>query len=167
MAENETGAAAQEAENAPQLALQRIYVKDISFESPNSPDVFQIKWAPQVKLDINSGAKKIKDGLFEVVLTLTASVSNEDQPAYLVEVQQAGIFAIQGLEGTQLEQALAVFCPNLLFPYAREAIDSMLLKGSFPPMHLAPVNFEAIYFEAKKRQQQEQEGGEAAPDTTH
>lgn len=170
MAENETTneqAAAQAGQ--PQFVMQRIYVKDLSFESPRSPVAFQEKWAPQVKLDANTSASKIKDDIYEAVLTLTVTVKNNDETAYLVEVQQAGIFGIKGVEGAALERAIGAFCPNILFPYAREAVDSLVVRGNFPPMHLAPINFEAVFAEAKKRQA-EQVGKQAespATDTTH
>lgn len=169
MAENDQGneqAAAEAAAEQPQFAMQRIYMKDLSFESPRAPVVFQEKWAPQVKLDVNTGAKKIKDDIFEVVLTLTITVTNNDETAYLAEVQQAGVFAIKGLDQANLEHTLGAYCPNILFPYAREAVDNLVVRGSFPPMHLAPVNFDAIFAEAKKRQAEQQNGaGEA--ETTH
>lgn len=170
-ANEQTEAAGAAEANQPQFGMQRIYVKDLSFESPRSPLAFQEKWAPQVKLDANTNATKVKDNLYEVVLTLTITVKNNDETAYLVEVQQAGVFAIAGMEGAALEHAIGAFCPNILFPYAREAIDSLVVRGNFPPMHLAPINFEAVFAEAKKRQaeqaQSSQEGGSEQPETTH
>lgn len=169
MAENDQSneqAAAQNTAEQPQFALQRIYMKDLSFESPRAPMVFQEKWAPQVKLDVNTGAKKVKDDIFEVVLTLTITVNNNDETAYLAEVQQAGVFAIKGLDAANLEHTLGAYCPNILFPYAREAVDNLVVRGSFPPMHLAPVNFDAIFAEAKKRQA-EQQSGTGESETTH
>lgn len=163
MADNETAVGA-EAVPTPQLALQRIYVKDMSFESPESPQVFLQKDNPQVKLDIGSSARKFDDGLFEVVLTVTATATSGEKTVYLVEIQQAGVFAVVGIEGADLEKALASFCPNVLFPYLRESIDGLLIKGGFPPLHLAPMNFEAIYAQAK---QQQAAGGnsQAQPET--
>ncbi len=152
MADNETAVGA-EAAPTPQLALQRIYVKDMSFESPQAPLVFMEKGNPQVKLDIGSGARKVEDGLFEVVLTVTATATSSEKTVYLVEIQQAGVFAVVGIEGAELEKALTTFCPNVLFPYLRESVDGLLIKGGFPPLHLAPMNFEAIYAQAKRQQQ--------------
>jgi len=137
------------------FALQRIYVKDLSFESPNSPQIFQKQWKPEVKMDLSTKNKKIAENLYEVVISVTLTVSVEGMTAYIVEVQQAGIFAVQGVEGPQLAQALNAFCPNLLFPYLRETIDTTVVKGSFPAMMLAPVNFDAIFAQAVMQKQKE------------
>ncbi len=145
----------------PQFALQRIYIKDSSFESPNAPAVFQKQWKPQINLDLNTSNQRVSDTQFEVVLSLTLTAKLEDKVAFIVEVQQAGVFMVQGIEGAQLAQMLGAFCPNLLFPYAREAIDGLVIKGSFPALMLAPVNFDAIYAEAVRRQQEQ--ASESAP----
>ena len=129
-----------------QFALQRIYVKDASFESPKSPHGFRAQWKPKVNLELNSRYFMIENGLYEVVLHVTVSASTEDDGLmYLVEVQQAGIFLVDGIEENARLHVLGSFCPNVLFPYAREVVDSLVLKGSFPPLMLNPVNFDAIY----------------------
>ncbi len=142
-----------------QLGLQRIYVKDVSFESPLSPAGFRGQWQPKVNLELNSRNIEIEANLYEVILSVTITAKTEDDDVmYLVEVQQAGIFMIQGLEDEARQQTLGSYCPNVLFPYAREAIDSLVLKGSFPPLMLAPVNFDAIYQQTlveRARQQNE------------
>lgn len=139
-----------------QFALQRIYVKDLSFESPKAPEMFQAQWQPEVKLDLNTSNRQLHDDLFEVVLSLTITVQNgpEDnkETAFLAEVQQAGVFLIKGLGEEELHRTLGAFCPNILFPYAREAIDNLVLRGSFPPLMLAPVNFDALYLQAREQQ---------------
>ncbi|PIE43618.1 MAG: protein-export chaperone SecB [Gammaproteobacteria bacterium] len=160
MAENQ-GASEQQ---APQFALQRIYIKDVSFESPNSPDIFQGEWKPQVHLDLNTANKKLTDTQFEVIVSLTVTAKIGEKTAFIVEIQQAGVFLINGIEGAQLGQTLGAFCPNVLFPYAREAVDNLIGKGSFPPLMLAPVNFDAIYAEALRRKQAE---GEEQKGTAH
>ena len=143
-------------DQGPQFALQRIYVKDMSFESPRSPQGFKQQWKPQINLELNSSNTMIEDKLYEVVLSLTLTAKNEEEEViFLVEVQQAGIFHIQGLEEDPLQQTLGSFCPNVLFPYARETVDSVVGKGSFPPLMLAPVNFDAIYAESLKRRAQQ------------
>lgn len=152
--------ATQEQGQKGQFGVQRIYMKDISFESPNNPEIFRSQWKPQINMDLNTASKKLGDDLYEVVLTLTVKAENDGNTAFLVEVQQAGIFKIGGLEGPALHQAVGAFCPNLLFPYAREAIDSLVIKGSFPALMLAPVNFDAIY--AQSLQQQAQQEAQAA-----
>ena len=134
----------------PKFAIQRVYVKDISFESPGAPDTFRIQGKPSVNLDLNTKNQSLEDGLWEVVLTLTITAKAEDERTlYLAEVQQAGVFEIAGLEGEMAEQTLASLCPSILFPYARENIDSLITKGTFPPLMLAPVNFDALYEQAK------------------
>ena len=133
-------------EEKAQFALQRIYVKDASFESPKSPHGFREQWKPKVNLELNSRHELIEDSLYEVVLHVTVTAATEDDEVmYLVEVQQAGIFLVDGLEENARLHTLGSFCPNVLFPYAREVVDSMVLKGSFPPLMLNPVNFDAIY----------------------
>jgi len=154
---------AKNAENQPQFALQRLFLKDISFESPNSPEVFRGQWSPQVKLDVNTGAKVLEGDLYEVVLTVTVTVENADKVAYLVEVKQAGLFGLKNITDEVKKQALGTICPTTLFPYAREAVDNMATRGGFPPLHLAPINFEALYAEAAGRQAEQQ----GAADTTH
>ncbi|MDN3525050.1 protein-export chaperone SecB [Halomonas sabkhae] len=146
-----------------QFALQRIYVKDLSFEAPNSPAVFQQPFKPKVGLDLDTSHQKIDEDLYEVVVKVTAQVthSEEGTTSFLAEVEQAGMFRIGGLEGTQLDHTLGAFCPNVLFPYARECIDSLVNRGGFPPLMLAPVNFEAIYAQRKQREAEQQQGEQA------
>ena len=129
----------------PQFGIQRIFTKDVSFESPNSPEIFRQEWKPQIKLDLNTQTKALDESTFEVVLTLTVSAKIEDQTAFLCEVQQAGIFTISGFPDENRDQMLGAYCPNILFPYARETIDQAVTKGSFPALMLAPVNFDALY----------------------
>src|SRR5690606_31431029 len=144
MAEEQQNATANGA-NQPQVqfALQRIYVKDLSFESPKAPAVFQAQWNPQVNLDLNTRHNKLQDDIYEVVLSLSATVTNgAEEVTFIAEVQQAGIFAISGLDENSMRHTLGAFCPNILFPYAREAIDNLVSRGSFPPLMLAPVNLD-------------------------
>ncbi len=132
-----------------QFALQRIYIKDASFESPQAPNGFKSKWKPRVSLELNSRHAEVDENLFEVVLHITVTAkTGDDQTMYLVEVQQAGIFMVTGMAEDVRQQTLGSYCPNVLFPYAREALDALVLKGSFPPLLLAPVNFDAIYQQA-------------------
>lgn len=142
-----------------QFSLQRIYVKDLSFESPKAPSVFQSQWNPHVNLDLNTRHTQLQDGIHEVVLNLSATVTNgEEDVTFIAEVQQAGIFAISGLDEAAMRHTLGAFCPNILFPYAREAIDNLVLRGSFPPLMLSPVNFDALYAQAEQRRAQEAAG---------
>jgi len=152
-----------------QFVLQRIYTKDLSFESPSTPDVFKKQWQPKVNVDLNTKSDKIDDaGNFEVVLTITITAKIDDDTAFLIEVQQAGIFMIAGFEGENLRRLLGTAAPNILFPYARESIDAIAVKGGFPPVMLAPVNFDALYQQAlAQAQAQQAEGEESAPAATH
>ena len=139
-----------------QFSLQRIYIKDASFESPRAPEAFRQQWKPQVNLELNSRHVDLGDENHEVILSLTVTARNEEEEViYLVEVQQAGVFMLKGLNDEVLAQTLGSFCPNVLFPYAREAIDSIVIKGSFPALMLAPVNFDAIYAQAKAQTEQQ------------
>lgn len=167
MAENQQGAAGSDNQNQAQFALQRIYVKDLSFESPNSPVVFQEQWKPQVNLDLNTSHSKVSDNQYEVVLSLTVTAKIGEKVAYIVEVQQAGVFLVSGIEGAQLGQMLGAYCPTILFPYARETIDTVVNKGSFPALMLAPVNFDAIYAQALQRKQEEGQGEAPTGEQTH
>ena len=155
------GAAQQE---GPQFGLQRIYLKDCSFESPRSPSVFQKQWAPKINFDIKTRSEKVQDDVFEVVISLTAEAQIDDEAAYLAEVHQAGIFTVKDFSDAEAEQILAAVCPNILFPYAREAIDALVTKGSFPALMLSPINFDALYAQ-KKQAEAEQGGAAAAPES--
>lgn len=155
MAENDQQAAAgsnqNDNQNQPQFALQRIYLKDLSFESPNAPEVFQQQWKPAVNMDLNTSHSKVSDTQYEVVLSMTITAKVDDKVAYLVEIQQAGVFLLNGFPEQQIPPMLGAYCPNLLFPYARETIDNVVNKGSFPSLMLAPVNFDALYAQEMAR----------------
>ena len=147
-------AAAEEAQG-PQFSLQRIYVRDLSFEAPKSPAIFRQEWTPSVGLDLNTRQKQLEGDFHEVVLTLSVTVKNGEEVAFSAEVQQPGIFLIQGLDEASMSHTLGAFCPNILFPYARETLDSLVTRGSFPALMLAPVNFDALYAQELQRMQQE------------
>jgi len=125
--------------------IQRIYTKDISFEAPNAPQVFQKEWEPEVKLDLDTASSQLADNVYEVVLRVTVTATVGEDSAFLCEVQQAGIFSIGGIEGNQMAHCLGAYCPNILFPYARECITSLVSRGTFPQLNLAPVNFDALF----------------------
>lgn len=140
-------------QDEPQFMIQRIYIKDASFETPNSPAVFRDEWEPKLNLEINTSNTLLEKNVYEVVLDITATVSNNDNVAFLSEVKQAGIFTIEGAPEDQLDHLLGSFCPNILFPYAREAVSDMVIKASFPQLVLAPVNFDALYMQQKEEQE--------------
>ncbi|MDH3633125.1 MAG: protein-export chaperone SecB [Gammaproteobacteria bacterium] len=147
-----------------QFAIQKLYVKDASFESPNSPRLFGFeKWNPKIELNISNEQKHIEEDLYEIVLKITVTVSHEDETAFLVEVQQAGLFKVGGFDEDQKKYLLGSQCLNILFPYAREAISDLSVRGGFPPLTLSPVSFDALYQQHLQRQQAEQ--GET--DATH
>lgn len=137
----------------PQFALQRIYLKDASFEVPGAPRVFLQSWNPEVSIDLSTATVRLEDGNhFEVTLSLTVTAKNEGQNAFLVEVKQAGIFQAQGFSEADLGPLLGAYCPNLLFPYAREAVSDIVGKGSFPQLLLQPINFDAVFAESQRAQ---------------
>ena len=164
MSETAGGAAASQGEQAaqPQLGLQKIYLKDMSFESPHSPDVFRRPWKPKHQLDLNTRFRRVDENAYEVVLTISIEAKDdEDRVGFIIELQQAGIFAIAGLDDARLSYTLSTYCPNVLFPYARETIDALATRGAFPALMLAPVNFDALYAEAMR--QRAEEGGPPPP----
>jgi len=148
----------QDQQKGPQFTIQRIYTKDVSFETPNSPGIFTEKWEPQVNVDLNTTGNKLAEGVYEVVLAVTVTTKLGDKTAYLAEVKQAGIFNIEGFAEQDLGAMLHSYCPNLLFPYVREVVSDLVSKGSFPQLLLQPINFDALY--AQHLQQQQQKGGE-------
>lgn len=143
--------------SAPQFEIQRIFVKDLSFEAPNTPHTFIEEWKPEVTLNLETKSNKVQDNLHEVVLSITATVSTAKKTAFLIEVHQAGVFMINGFTNDQLHQMLGSFCPNILFPYAREVVSDVVVRGGFPQLILAPVNFDALY-----AQHMDKQGGEGA-----
>jgi preprotein translocase subunit SecB len=153
MTEQASNGAAQNEQN-PQFSLQRIYVRDLSFEAPKSPEIFRQEWSPSVALDLNTRHKSLEGDFHEVVLTLSVTVKTGEETAFIAEVQQAGIFLIKGLDAASMSHTLGAFCPNILFPYARETLASLVTRGSFPALMLAPVNFDALYAQELQRQQQ-------------
>ena len=134
----------------PNFSIARIYTKDLSLESPKSPKIFESNWQPKLGLDVDVQHSVLNEGLFEVVLKLAVTVTTEDQTAFLIEVQQAGIFAIAGFDDATRDQILGAMCHNILFPYARETIDMLAVKASFPAPMLAPINFDAM-LEARRQ----------------
>ncbi|MEW5833739.1 MAG: protein-export chaperone SecB [Pseudomonadota bacterium] len=148
----------------PQLALQKIYVKDVSFEAPNAPQIFQDMGVneeqPQVQLNLGQRATDLGDDLYEVVLSLTLTCTIGERTAYLAEVHQAGLFGIAGFGPEDHAGIIGSYCPNLLFPYARQVISQLVLEGGFPPFLLQPINFDALYAEQMRRNAM---GGETAP----
>ena len=158
MAEEQIQAAATEEQQA-QFQLQKMYVKDVSFELPNAPQVFQEDGQVEIKMNLSQRVDKLADDVHEVVLTVTVTANIEDKTAYLAEVAQAGIFAINGLNEQALHAALNTLCPHTLFPYARRCITDLVADGGFPPLVLQPINFDQIY--AQRLQEAQAQAGSA------
>lgn len=154
-----------ETQEQTQFALQRIYTKDISFEAPNSPAAFTKQWKPEVKLDLNTSGRKVDEQHYEVSVKVTITAKNDDETAFLVELVQCGLFVAINIPEQQLGAMLGAMCPNILFPYLRENIDNLVVKGGFPALMLAPINFEALY--QKRAQEAQAAQQEAAEQPTH
>jgi preprotein translocase subunit SecB len=152
MADNEQANSQTDAESA-SLQVRKIYIKDASFESPSAPAIFTADWDPALAVDVDHEINMLSDDTYDLVLTIRAQATVEDTTAFLVEVQQGGIFFITGHTEDQLQRRLNVYCLRVLYPYACAAVDSLLVKGGFPPIHLGPINFDARY-----RQMLEQAG---------
>jgi len=139
--------------NEPEFGIQRLYVKDLSFEAPNSPQVFLDEWQPELDMDLATKANALGDNNHEVVLTITVTVKMKDKTIFLIEVHQAGIFTIKNFPEDQTRPMLGSFCPNILYPYAREAVTDIVVRGGFPQLYLTPVNFDALFEQHEKNQQ--------------
>ncbi len=138
-----------------QFAIQKIYTKDVSFETPNSPQIFTQKWEPAVDINLGTQVETLDKNLYEVALTVTTTVKCGETVAYLAEVCQSGIFVLEGFGEQEMGPMLGSFCPNILFPYAREAVTDLVTKGGFPQLLLAPVNFDALYAQHIQQLQQQ------------
>ena len=148
MAEQNNGAVG--ADQA-QFSIQKIYVKDVSFEVPGAPQVFSEPGQPQLELNLNQKVGRVGDGLFEVILGITLTCKLTDKTIYLAEIQQAGLFSLAGFDDRTLDMMLGTYCPNVLFPYARQFLGELVAQGGFPPFYLQPINFEALYAEGLRR----------------
>jgi len=144
-----------------QFSIQKVYTKDISFESPNTPKIFTEKWEPAIDFNLGTHVTALENSLYEVALTVTITVKLGETTAYLVEVNQAGIFTLIGFTDQEMGPMVGSFCPNILFPYAREAVSDLVAKGGFPQLLLAPVNFDALYAQHIQQLQQQAPGSDA------
>jgi preprotein translocase subunit SecB len=135
------------------LSITKIYLKDFSFESPQAPAIFrQGDWKPQTNLNLRSAHTAIDGDFHEIVLTITIEAKESDKTCFLIELQQAGLFEVAGYEGEEMQAIVGSFCPNILFPYARESLASLIQKGGFPEFVLQPINFDALYMQSKQQQ---------------
>lgn len=167
--ENNTTPTAGEEQSAPHFAIQRIYLKDISFETPMGVEAFIKPEKPKIQQDLNIQVNQVNESTVEVVLLITITATTESRTVFLVEIKQAGLFNIFGFEGAQLTQIINTACPQILFPYAREAVDSILNRGGFPPLMMPPINFDAVFVQAVQvaRQQAQQTKSEPEAAESH
>ena len=160
--ETTNGAAvpAQQDAAGPAFSVEKIYVKDVSFEAPGAPAIFSEQGQPDLQLNLNQRVQRLNEALFEVVLTVTLTCKVGDKTAYVAEVEQAGVFGLVGLQPQAIDVLLGTQCPNILFPYVRQIVGELIQAGGFPPFLLQPINFDALYAETL-RQRQQQAGGQA------
>ncbi|MFM9834834.1 MAG: protein-export chaperone SecB [Methylophilaceae bacterium] len=150
MAKDKAAPAETEQNTQPGFAIEKLYVKDASIEVPNAPQIFTDRTPPQVNVELGQTAQKLDEGIYEVAIKVTVTAKMGENTAFLVEVVQAGIFAIRNIPEENLEVIAAVTCPNILFPYAREAVSDMVTRAGFAPVLLNPINFEALYMQQKE-----------------
>ena len=146
--------------NTPRLEIQKIYLKDASWEAPNTPESFQHQWQPEVNIEVKNQVKKRENNLYEASIHITITCRNQKKIAFIIELEQAGLFLMEHISDQERDRVMGTICPNTLFPYAREAIDSMVVKGGFAPVMLAPINFDSLYAQALKKKQKEQKMNE-------
>jgi preprotein translocase subunit SecB len=163
MSEETSNGALAETAPAQAFTVEKIYVKDVSFEAPGAPAVFSENVQPELNLNLNQRVQRLNDVLFEVTLGVTLTCKAGDKTAYVAEVQQAGIFGLQGLDAQVLDSLLGTKCPDMLFPYARQMVSDLIQAGGFPPFFMQPINFDALYMETlRQRAAQIQPGGDLA-----
>ena len=155
---SDTDQNAQNGAAEPVFSIEKIYVRDLSIEVPNAPRIFLEREAPGISVQIQTAASNLGEGAFDVVITITITAKQEEKTFFLVEVAQAGIFRLQNIPEEEIQPILAIGCPNILFPYARESISDAVSRAGFPPVLLSPVNFEALY-----QQNQQADGTPAMP----
>lgn len=160
--ENTNGVAPAENANGPAFTIEKIYVKDVSFESPNSPNIFNENVQPDLQLNLNQKVQRLSDTAFEVVLGVTLTCKAGEKTAYVAEVEQAGVFGLIGLDPQAIDVLLGTQCPNILFPYVRSMVSDLIQAGGFPPFYLQPINFEGLYAETLRQRQAQGENASLA-----
>ena len=161
MTEQTPAAAGDTVAQQAQFTVEKIYVKDVSFEAPNAPAVFTEQGQPQLNMNLNQKVARLEGDLFEVVLGVTLTCTLGDKTVYLAEVEQAGIFGLTGFDDRNLDMMLGTYCPNVLFPYVRQTLGELVSNGGFPPFYLQPINFEALYAEGLRRRAEQAQGAQA------
>lgn len=150
-----------------QFSVQRVYIKDASFESPHAPEIFRGEWRPTHDLNLSTKVETLGTDLYEIVLSVTVSAKVGEKTAFIVEIQQAGIFGIAGFPEDEMGPMIGAYCPSLLFPYAREAVSDLVVKGSFPQLVLQHVNFDALFAQHQQELLQRAAGGPSSAQGTH
>ncbi len=158
---DQTAPQAAGADAAPQaqFTVEKIYVKDVSFEAPNAPQIFSEQGQPQLNMNLNQKVARLNNQVFEVVLGVTLTCTLAEKTVYLAEVEQAGIFGLAGFDDRTLDMMLGTYCPNVLFPYVRQSISDLITAGGFPPFYLQPINFEGLYAEGLRRRVEQGQPG--------
>ena len=160
--------ASSEEKQAARFVIQKIYTKDVSFESPNSPDIFREEWKPKLDLQLGNEYRRIDEDNHEIILSVTVTATVGDKTAFLIEVKQAGIFSLTGYSDEEMGPLIGSYCPNTLFPFVREVVSDVVTKGGFPQLVLSPVNFDAMYMHQKEQAiAQAKAQATASADTTH
>jgi preprotein translocase subunit SecB len=159
---DQTAPATTDANLSAQFTVEKIYVKDVSFEAPNTPQVFNEQGQPQLGMNINQKVGRLDASVYEVVLGVTLTCTLNDKTVYLAEVEQAGIFGLTGFDDRTLDMMLGTYCPNVLFPYVRQSISDLITSGGFPPFYMQPINFEALYAEGLRRRADQPAQGSVA-----
>ncbi|MCF7222856.1 protein-export chaperone SecB [Marilutibacter chinensis] len=152
------------AQTAPTFSVEKIYVKDVSFEVPGAPAVFNEQAQPQLQMNMNQSVQRLGENAFEVVLGITLTCKIGEKSVYLAEVKQAGVFGVAGFDPQTLDGLLGSHCPSILYPYARQLISDLIQAGGFPPFYLQPVNFDALYAEGLRQRQAQQQNGDGLAD---
>ncbi|GHA81683.1 protein-export chaperone SecB [Cognatilysobacter bugurensis] len=152
-------------ENGPAFTVEKLYLKDVSFEVPGAPAVFNESAQPQLQMNLNQSVQRLNDNAYEVVLGITLTCTANDKSLYLVEVKQAGVFGLTGFDAQTLDAMLGTHCPNVLYPYARQTISDLIQAGGFPPFFLQPINFDALYAEGLRQRAQQQQASLAGAET--
>ncbi len=150
---------AEQQSQEPVFGIEKVYVKDLSLEIPNAPHVFLQRETPEVSIELHNAGTAIGEGVYEAVITVTVTSKIEDKTVFLVEVAQAGIFQIRNVPEENIEGILGVTCPNILFPYAREAVSDLVTRAGFAPVLLNPINFEALFLQQKQQQAEQAQAG--------
>ena len=163
--ENVNGNAASAETNGPAFTVEKIYVKDVSFEVPGGPAIFNEQAQPQLQMNLNQSVQRLNDNAFEVVLGITLTCSANEKTLYVAEVKQAGVFGLAGFDAQTLDAMLGTHCPNVLYPYTRQLISDLIQSGGFPPFYLQPINFDALYAEGLRQRAAQQQSGLADAET--